>query len=88
MSEMHSPSVCTEYTSAVEETLFFASPSTSGLAAAYQVWSFLAHNCIVILTTYVQEKDLIQFYVELRNFVRAHKDKTIDTSGMHIVPTQ
>lgn len=88
MKCIHRAYVLNTYTSAVEETLFFASPSTSGLAAAYQVWSFLAHNCIVILTTYVQEKDLIQFYVELRNFVRAHKDKTIDTSGMHIVPTQ
>lgn len=41
-------SVCAEYTSAVEETLFFASPSTSGLAAAYQVWSLLAHFDFVV----------------------------------------
>ena len=70
----------------VKETLFFSSPSTSGLAAAYQVIILLSEFLTGSVLINGQEGDIIALYTELRDLVSSHKSKAIDTSQMHSVP--
>ena len=70
----------------MKETLFFSSPSTSGLAAAYQVIILLSEFLMDLVLIHGQEGDIITLYTDLRELVSSHKSKAIDTSQMHSVP--